>query len=81
MKNLCVCYKQNSQNIIFLKRPAFRGERKISKDRREAIKVLLNTMETFLLKSNWFAGDDLSIADFSFLANVETIKVRYYRCF
>lgn len=39
------------------------------------MKILLNKMESFLLNSDWFAGDDVTIADFSFLANVATIKV------
>lgn len=51
------------------------GVKKISQDRREAVKVLLNNFESFLEKSDWFAGDELTIADFVILANVATIKV------
>lgn len=40
------------------------------------MKILLEKMESFLLNSDWFAGDDITIADFSFLASVTTIKVR-----
>lgn len=65
-----------NEDVILLKLPAFRGKKKISLDQREGIKMLLNKLESFLLKSNWFAGDDLTIADFSFLATVATIKVR-----
>lgn len=68
------------QNITLLKLPAFRRQKKIPKDRREAIKTWLDTMESFLLTSDWFAGDDLTIADFFFLANIETIKVRICCC-
>lgn len=54
------------------------GVKKISQDRREAVKVLLNTLESFLEKSEWFAGDELTIADLAILANVATIKVLKY---
>lgn len=49
--------------------------KKIPQDQREAIKDLLKTMELFLGKSEWFAGDEVTIADFSLLANAATIKV------
>lgn len=53
-----------------------RGEvKKIPTERREAIKDLMKIMESFLINSKWFAGDDVTIADFSYLANVATIKV------
>ncbi len=52
-----------------------RGEvKKIAQERREAIKDLLKIMESFLIKSQWFAGEEVTIADFSYLANVATIK-------
>jgi glutathione S-transferase len=57
-------------------RPVLRaGVKKISQDRREAVRVLLNSLESFLAKSDWFAGDELTIADLAMLANVGTIKV------
>lgn len=52
------------------------GAKKISQDRREAVRTLLNSLESFLGKSEWFAGDELTIADLAILANVATIKVR-----
>lgn len=52
------------------------GVKKISPDRREAVKVLLNSLESFLEQSEWFAGDEITIADLSILANVATIKVQ-----
>lgn len=51
------------------------GVKKISQDRREAVKVLLNSLESFLEKSEWFAGDELTVADLAILASVGTIKV------
>lgn len=56
--------------------PVLRGDVKtITNDRREAIKDLLKIMESFLVNSKWFAGDEVTIADFSYLSNVATIKV------
>lgn len=49
--------------------------KKIASDRREAIKDFLKILESFLMESEWFAGDEVTIADFSYLANVATIKV------
>lgn len=51
------------------------GVKKITQDRREAVKIWLNTLESFLEKSEWFAGDELTIADLAILANVATVKV------
>lgn len=60
----------------YLQRPVLRaGVKKISQDRREAVRVLLNSLESFLANAEWFAGDELSIADLAILANVATIKV------
>lgn len=50
--------------------------KKITQDHREAIKQLLKTMESFLENSKWVAGDEVTIADFSFLSSVATIKVQ-----
>lgn len=51
------------------------GAKKIPQDRREAVKVLLNSLELFLEKSEWFAGDELTIADLACLSSIATIKV------
>jgi glutathione S-transferase len=50
------------------------GVKKIPSEIRESLKVLLNTLETFLTQSEWFAGDELTLADFALLASVESIK-------
>lgn len=36
---------------------------------------MLSKLESFLEKSEWFAGDELSLADLGFLSTVGTIKV------
>ncbi|KAJ6638726.1 Glutathione S-transferase 1 [Pseudolycoriella hygida] len=65
----------NSSIKDFVLPVLYGGAKKISKERREAIKDLLKTIESFLMKSKWIAGDEVTIADFSYLANVATIKV------
>lgn len=45
--------------------------------RREGLKTLLQNLEVLLQTSKYFAGDELTIADFGFLANVATVKVVY----
>lgn len=44
---------------------------------REGLKNLLQNLEVLLQSSAYFAGDELTIADFGFLANVATIKVKF----
>lgn len=53
------------------------GAKKISPAAREAIKMLLSTLDSFLYKSEWFAGDQLTLADLAILASVGTIKVHF----
>lgn len=50
--------------------------KKIPQDRRDAIIVWLNAIELFLSESKWIAGDELTIADFSFLGHVASAKVQ-----
>jgi glutathione S-transferase len=52
-----------------------RGAKTISAGAREGIITLLGNLEELMKKSKWFAGDEISIADLSLLANVATIKV------
>jgi glutathione S-transferase len=43
---------------------------------REGLKTLLQNLEVLLQNSEYFAGNELTIADFGFLANVATVKVK-----
>jgi glutathione S-transferase len=52
------------------------GAKKISPAAREDIKMLLSTLDSFLYKTEWFAGDEMSLADLAILASVGTIKVK-----
>lgn len=49
--------------------------KKISQDRRDGIIAWLNAIEIFLGQSKWIAGNELTIADFTFLAHVTGAKV------
>mgnify|MGYP003463183275 FL=1 len=53
--------------------------KKMPEEVRESIKTVLNNIETLLTQSKYFAGDELTLADFALLANVETIKVSSYQ--
>jgi len=56
-------------------RPVLRaGAKTISKERRDAVKTLLQSFESFLEKSEWFAGEEITLADVTILANVASIK-------
>jgi glutathione S-transferase len=51
------------------------GAKKIDQQKRDDLKLVLGKLNSFLEKSEWFAGDELTIADLAFLSNVGTIKV------
>lgn len=57
-------------------RPVLRaGAKTISKERRDAVKTLLQSFESFLENSEWLAGEEKTLADVTILANVASIKV------
>ena len=43
--------------------------------------MLLSTLDSFLNVSEYFAGDELTVADFAFLASVGSIKVTFSSIF
>lgn len=47
----------------------------VSKAQRDKITEILNNLESFLANRKWFAGDEISIADFAILPSVTTFKV------
>lgn len=49
--------------------------KKIDPQTRDEVKIMLGKLNSILERSEWFAGDELSIADFGFIASVGTIKV------
>ena len=57
----------------------YQGVKKIPKQNREKLFDTLNVLESFLAKSKWFAGDELTIADFSILGTITTVKVSRQR--
>ncbi|XP_070509740.1 glutathione S-transferase 1-1-like [Chironomus tepperi] len=50
------------------------GVKRVPNEVRENIESVLSTLDSFLINSNWFAGDELTLADFAFLPSVESIK-------
>lgn len=42
---------------------------------RDEVMMMLGRLNSFLEKSEWFVGDEVSLADIGFLANVGMIKV------
>lgn len=83
-KNFVFIFSKSSPVIDFfhLKRPVLRaGVKKIAQERRDGIIAWLSSVELFLGQSLWIAGDDLTIADFTFLAHVSSAKVFFiYFC-
>lgn len=51
------------------------GVKKIAQERRDVIIAWLSSIELFLTQSHWIAGEELTIADFTFLAHVASAKV------
>lgn len=51
--------------------------RKIPIEQREKLNETFNVLESFLSQNKWFAGnEEISIADYSILPTVSTIKVK-----
>jgi glutathione S-transferase len=53
----------------------YNNAKKIPQQSREKLIDTLNVLESLLVKSKWFAGDDITIADFSILGTITTVKV------
>lgn len=49
------------------------GQKKVLPQSRDSLVESIKITETFLEKSKWIAGDNLTIADFSTLATISTI--------
>jgi glutathione S-transferase len=47
----------------------------VTKETKDAVVNVLKILEGYLSGSDYFAGNDLTIADFSILANVTSIVV------
>lgn len=51
------------------------GDAKVPDEKRENMKTVLSTLDSFLEGSEWIAGKNLTIADFSVLSNIIVILV------
>lgn len=54
----------------------YHGLKKIPAESREKLVNTLDVLDGFLSNSQWFAGNEVTIADFSILGTVTTVKVR-----
>lgn len=53
--------------------------KRIDQKTRDDVFATLAKLNVFLEKSEWFAGDELSLADLGFLASVGTFKVNDFK--
>lgn len=51
------------------------GDAKVPAEKRENMKNVLSTLNSFLEGSEWIAGQNVTIADFSVLSNIIVILV------
>lgn len=51
------------------------GDAKISAEKKENMKKVLSALNSFLEGSDWIAGENVTIADFSILSNIIVILV------
>lgn len=51
------------------------GDPQIPEAKRENMKNVLSTLDSFLIGSEWMAGDKPTLADFSILSNLIVILV------
>jgi glutathione S-transferase len=62
-------------SVIFQCTVLFEAAQKIPTEMREKLVSALNALESFLLANKWFAGNNITIADFSILPSITTVKV------
>lgn len=51
------------------------GDAKVPDEKRENMKNVLSTLNSFLDGTDWIAGENVTIADFSVLSNIIVILV------
>lgn len=49
----------------------------LDKEKVKKLKEAFEFLEIFMGESDWMAGDDITIADYSLVATVSTIEVNY----
>lgn len=52
------------------------GDAKVPAEKKENMKKVLSTLNSFLEAGDWIAGENPTIADFSVLSNIVVILVR-----
>lgn len=53
----------------------YKSAKKIPDESREKLINTLAVLDGFLHKTKWFAGNDITIADFAILGTITTVKV------
>lgn len=64
-----VCFLQSKRLVLY------QGIKKIPTENREKLVNTLNVLDGFLSQSKWIAGNEKTIADFSVLGTITTVKV------
>jgi len=68
--------KESEFHFHFLQRLVKnKNAKKIPDEYRERLVNTLNTLDSFLADDQWIAGENVTIADYSVLATVTTVKV------
>lgn len=84
-KIIQVSHKSNNQTLIrlnrySLKRPVYAGATAVPDDVKANVIHTMTTLDSFLSRSLWFAGDNVTLADLSILPNVAQIQVIKANC-
>lgn len=53
----------------------YKGAKKIPDENREKLTSTLSFLDGLLGTTKWFAGDEMTIADFAILGTITTVKV------
>lgn len=53
----------------------YKSAKKIPDENREKLSNTFDILDGFLHKTKWFAGDDITIADFAIVGTITTVKV------
>lgn len=61
--------------LCFQRLVLYQGLKKIPAENRQKLVNTLNVLDGFLSKSKWLAGNEITIADFSILGTITTVKV------
>lgn len=67
--------RRNESFCLFQRGVLYRGLKSIPDEMREKLAATLTVLDGFLSQNKWFAGSNITIADFSILGTITTVKV------